>query len=387
MPNKIMTFFKSFTLIIVLVSFVAPDTARAQWVEPGGLANDSRRSFTDPNDMLQSDLIDPDEKMRTWNRAVVWVPTGPGKSRRVTMEELVEIHTDIDHKLPTAIYLHGCAGLWAGSSRRMKFLADNGFLAIAPASFARKKYAMSCDPRIHKGGFYRKIGTLRRIDAGHAIDRAKALPFVDGDNMLLLGLSEGGQTTASFYSLSKDRSVKARIIEGWLCHTHWSEDAGVNAPPSEPVLALLGINDPWFVGWYDTPRDCGSFMNKENGSKSVVYKTGPLSYKHELLESRVVQKEVLAFLREHFDLPMSVRDIQQLLTDLGYNPGPIDGAWGTKTLGALNSLRSDQSLPPVTELEQTSQKMLESLKGDQGGKQHRTVGPGVRDRHTNRKRR
>lgn len=349
---------------ICLMLFVAADVASAQWVEPGGLHNESRRSFTDPNDMQQADLIDPEEKMRTWNRAVVWVPDGPGKSRRVTMQELIETYTDSGQKFPTAIYLHGCAGLWAGSSRRMKFLADNGFIAIGPASFARKKYAKSCDPRTHKGGFYRQVATLRRIDAGHAIDRAKELPFVDGDNMLLAGLSEGGLTTATFFSMNKERSVKARIIEGWLCHTHWSEYAGINAPASEPVLALLGVNDPWFLGWYDPPRDCGSYINKENGSRSIVYRTGPVSYKHELLDSRVVQEDVLMFLRKHFDLPLGVREVQQLLTELGYDPGPIDGAWGAKTLGALNALRADRDLPPVTELDQGSQELLVSLKGN-----------------------
>jgi len=357
---KIKPAFKSWVSIACLILLIAPETVRAQWVEKGGLHNESRRGFTDPEDMLRSDFIDPEEKMRTWNKAVVWVPTGPGKSRRVSMRELLETFTDSDQKFPTAIYLHGCAGLWAGSSRRMKFLADNGFLAIGPASLARKKYAQSCNHVTHEGGLFREAVTIRRIDTAHAIERAKALSFVDADNMLLIGLSEGGVTTATFTSLQKDLSVNARVVEGWTCHSGWMDHIGVRAPVSEPVLSLVGVNDPWFQEPY-LRGDCGSTMNKENGSKSIVYRSGKLSYEHELLKYKSVQQETLAFIRKHIDLPLGVKKTQQLLTDLGYDPGPIDGAWGPKTLGALNALRADRSLPPVTELDRTSQNLLQRL--------------------------
>ena len=202
--------------------------------------------------------------------------------------------------------------------------------------------------------------TVRKIDAAHAIERAKSLPFVDADNMLLIGLSEGGITTATFTSMQKDLSVRARVVEGWTCHTGWMDQIGVRAPASEPVLSLVGANDPWFQKPY-LQGHCGETMYHDNGSKSVVYETGKLSYRHELLEFREVQEETLAFLRLHMDLPLSVRDIQELLTELGYDPGPIDGAWGAKTLRAVNALRTDKSLPPVTKLDRASQNLLQSL--------------------------
>jgi len=348
-------------LIAGLFLLIAPNMASADWVEKGGLHNLSRSSFTDPKDMLHADFIDPEEKMRTWDRAVVWVPTGFNSSRRMSMEELLETYTDSDEKFPTAIYMHGCTGLWSGSSLRMKFLADNGILAIGPASLARKKYAQSCNHFKHQGGMFREAVTVRRIDAAHAIGRAKSLPFVDAENMLLIGLSEGGITTATFTSMQKDLSVRARVVEGWTCHTGWMDQVGVRAPVSEPVLSLVGVNDPWFKEPY-LQGHCGESMYNNNGSKSVVYETGQLSYRHELLEFREVQEETLAFLRQHMDLPLSVRDIQKLLTELGYDPGPIDGAWGAKTLGAVNALRAGKSLPTVTKLDRASQKLLQSLK-------------------------
>lgn len=347
-------------LLAYFVMLLAPDTAHADWVEKGGLHNLSRSDFTDPEEMVPADFTNPEEKMRTWNKAVVWVPTGFNTSRRVSMQELLEEYADSNEKFPTAIYLHGCTGLWSGSSLRMKFLADNGILAIGPASLARKKYAQSCNHVTNEGGMFRKAVTIRRIDAAHAIERAKTLPFVDADNMLLIGLSEGGITTATLTSMQKDLSVRARVVEGWTCHTGWMDQVGVRAPSSEPVLSLVGANDPWFTAPH-LQGHCGETMRYDNGSKSVVYTTGKLSYRHELLEFREVQEEVLAFLRQHMDLPLGVKETQKLLTELGYDPGPIDGVWGANTLGALNALRADQSLPPVTEMDKTSQELLRSF--------------------------
>jgi hypothetical protein len=50
--------------------------------------------------------------------------------------------------------------------------------------------------------------------------------------------------------------------------------------------------------------------------------------------------------------PNTVRDIQTALTQLGYNPGPIDGLMGRQTESALSAWRQDSGLPssePLTE--------------------------------------
>lgn len=288
---------------LATIALVAgPQRAEADWVEKGGLHNLSRPAFTDPARMRASDFSNPQEMQRTWDRAIVWVPAGPNKARRTTMQTLIRQYQSSGQRFPTAIYLHGCSGLWSGSSLRMKFLAQNGFLVIAPASMARKKYPQSCDPATHSGGLYRQSVTLRQYDAGHAIERARALPFVDGDNMVLIGLSEGGITTATFKPRNPRQRVKARVIEGWTCHAGWPEQAGIRAPASEPVLALVGVDDPWFQAPY-LRGHCGVFMNRRNGSASIVFRDGPLAAEHEPLKYKAVQKQVLTFLRQHIDLP------------------------------------------------------------------------------------
>lgn len=42
-----------------------------------------------------------------------------------------------------------------------------------------------------------------------------------------------------------------------------------------------------------------------------------------------------------------IRDVQKLLTDLGYEPGPVDGQWGPKTKRAVESFQADAGLEPT----------------------------------------
>jgi peptidoglycan hydrolase-like protein with peptidoglycan-binding domain len=41
-----------------------------------------------------------------------------------------------------------------------------------------------------------------------------------------------------------------------------------------------------------------------------------------------------------------VREIQQLLTDLGYEPGPVDGLFGGKTRAAIQTFQREKGLEP-----------------------------------------
>ena len=260
----------------------------------GGLHN-STKAFTPASDMKRSDWSDPAELERTWLAARVRIPKPGGGYVSTTMKELNGGSRTVVGTWPTVIYLHGCTGVWSGTHTRINFLARNGYAVIAPVSFARRKYPKSCDPARHEGGFYRSTLLMRQNDAGFAIAKAKALPWVDSDNVFLMGLSQGGITTATFFSPAPEKSLRARIVEGWTCHAGWVEYKGINAPDSEPVLTLVGSKDPWFQNPW-TKGNCTKFIDPSNGSKSVVYSTGILSTRHELLESREVQETVLEFL-------------------------------------------------------------------------------------------
>ena len=263
----------------------------------GGLHN-STKAFTPPLQMKRSDWSDSAEMERAWLAARVRIPKPGGGYVRTTMGELNSGSRTIAGVWPTVIYLHGCTGVWSGTYTRIDFLARNGYAVIAPVSFARQKYPRSCSPERHEGGFYRPTLYMRQNDAGYAIAQARTLQWVDGDNVFLTGLSQGGITTATFFSTSPEKSVRARIVEGWTCHAGWPEYRGINAPEGEPVLTLVGSQDPWFQDRW-TKGNCTKFIDPSNGSRSVVYSSGYLSTRHELLESSEVQETVLEFLEQH----------------------------------------------------------------------------------------
>jgi len=262
----------------------------------GGLHN-STKVFAQPEDMNPSDWTDPAEMRRAWNAAIVHVPGKDRKSIESSVSELQDGKFKFGQKLPAVVYMHGCSGIWPGTHMRTKFLAENGFVVVAPASLARKKYPRSCELESYAAGMYRQTLKMRQADAGYAIEQIRKLPFVDGDRIVLMGLSQGGITAATFKPRNKQQKVRARIIEGWTCHDSWPEYNGVRASASEPVLALVGTKDPWFR---DTSQgDCQPFLNPNNGSASIVYADEPLASRHELLEFNSPKQEVVHFLRRH----------------------------------------------------------------------------------------
>ena len=262
-----------------------------------GLHN-STKVFTDPSEMRPSDWSDPAEMERAWQAALVRIPEPGGGYVSTTIAELRGGGLSPEGVWPVVIYMHGCSGIWSGTKTRIGFLARNGYAAIAPASFARLKYPRSCRPDTHQGGLYRPTLKMRQNDAGYAIAKAKTLPWVDTSNVFLMGLSQGGITTATFSSSRPEHSLRARIVEGWTCRAGWTEYGGINAPETEPVLTLVGAEDPWFKNYWNR-GSCGPYLNRANGSRSVVYSTGRLKTRHELLEAREVQQTILDFLNAH----------------------------------------------------------------------------------------
>lgn len=259
--------------------------------------NNTTKEFTATGEMTPADWSDPEELDRTWQGALIALPDKHQVIAGV-LTDLSSIKVSPEFKrLPTVIYLHGCGGIWSGTRARMDVFKRNGFAVITPASFARNKYPKSCDPVKKVGGFYRDILKMRQLDTLHAIQEARKLNWVDPDNIFLVGFSEGAIVSATL-SAELDQPLRARVIEGWTCQAGWPEYRGLNRATIEPVLTLVAEGDPWFQNYW-TKGDCAEFINKENGSRSVVYDQGPLRYKHSLLHNEDVQQLVIAFLQAH----------------------------------------------------------------------------------------
>lgn len=258
-----------------------------------GLSNRSKK-FVPVSQITSADISSVQEMHRTWVSAIIRVPTGKGRSKKLKAGALSAWSPRTDRKLPAVVYLHGCGGFWEGTHRRVRMMAKLGFVTAAPASMARQKYAQSCDVQTNTGGMHRNVVKMRQKDAAYAVAQLRRLPSVDPNRIVIMALSEGGITTAT---LPPQPGEIARIIEGWTCHAGWPEYKGLKAKSSTPVLSLLGTNDPWFQEPY-LRGDCGRFMRPNNGSRSVVYKSGVLGAEHELLDHSQPRREVVGFLSE-----------------------------------------------------------------------------------------
>jgi len=245
-----------------------------------------------------------DELDRTWAGGHVYIPNTPGGTGQVAgfgrtsnMDKPLA-KLGAAPRYPAIVYLHGCSGRGIAARTTGAFLAKAGYLIVQPDSFARAYKPKSCDPRTKRGGLHRDAVAWRRAEAAHAIRRVRGWPFVDPRNVFLMGFSQGGITTATFEGKREAEAVRGRIIEGWTCHSGWADHDGLAATDNEPVLALLGERDPWFIKLPSTRGHCGQRMNTSNGSASHVF-TSPLANKHHMIAYPDIQKLVVDFLDRH----------------------------------------------------------------------------------------
>lgn len=240
-----------------------------------------------------------EELERTWDKAWVYAPDRSETGYRTMTTADLGAYAPAGPSRPAAVvlYAHGCDGLGRISVASASFLARAGHLVVAPDGFARQDKPVSCDPPRHLGGLHREVLGWRHAEMRHAAEMLARLPGLDGVPVVLMGHSEGGITTATV----KDIAVSGRIVEGWTCHAGWPEYHGLNAAADQPVLALVGDNDPWFRLPVLT-GDCGAFMKPGSASRSVVYRSpDPLSGKHWLSSDSGVQQLILAFIQDIVD--------------------------------------------------------------------------------------
>ena len=227
---------------------------------------------------------------RTWSRAVVVLPPPLGGAPLVTRMDSPEMSARLagGGRLPVVVYLHGCTGI--GNYDLMRRVAESGLIVVAPDSFARTWRPLQCDPETRTGGYNLFVYDLRLAEAAYAVDRLWLAPWADVGRMALLGSSEGAVAAA----LYRGDEFRGRVIAQWTC-SGAPHVAGIAAPPGEPVLAIVGADDPWYAA--NPGVDCGRFLADRPGSTAVVVPGagGPL---HEILTDEAVQRQVVAFLRE-----------------------------------------------------------------------------------------
>ena len=155
--------------------------------------------------------------------------------------EVAAKHVKAGVKAPAVLFLHGCSGIIRGNVGYRILLMTEGYAVFEPDTYARPGH--SCDTS--------SIAT-RLEDAAHALSQIRALPWIDQDRIVLMGLSEGGRT------------VRAWKEPGFAAHVIISAPADARAPAGVPVLAIAGDEDD-----YANPQSY-----RENGragaSKSIL---------------------------------------------------------------------------------------------------------------------
>ena len=229
---------------------------------------------------------------RTFDQAVVVMPGRGGGATLATRMNTAALTSYLNDrgqtKYPTVLYLHGCQGLRGLTPLRA--MARRGFAVVAPDSFARRFRPRQCRVGSRSGGWNVYVYGFRATEISYALHRFRRLGWIDRRRLFLVGVSEGGLAAAQF----RGREFRARVIAEWTCQ---GADLvrGLAAPASEPVLAVVRANDPWYGGkkLRDQRGDCGSFFGRRPRSRSLVLSEGR---RHNVLGDSRAIRTILDFL-------------------------------------------------------------------------------------------
>jgi len=130
-------------------------------------------------------------------------------------------------KLPAVIYLHGCAGNTAGRAWATKF-NEMGYAFFAPDSLARPRRS-----RCGSGMMKSVRIPMRLEELGYALQQLRKADWIDQDQIILMGSSEGAQAASAY----DGRGVAAIVVSASDCRF---SGGSPNAPADVPVLNMVG---------------------------------------------------------------------------------------------------------------------------------------------------
>jgi dienelactone hydrolase len=224
--------------------------------------------------------------MATWFEATHSLP--PSKTKSGTEEnfrakfgdpswrkQVGELLKNPEAKLPAVLYLHGCAGIRNNAYRYQELLNSEGYVVFMPDSFKRGRLKCRAE-----GTLSYRVG-MRPQEVKYALSRIRKIPWIDQNRVILMGHSEGGNTTDNW----SQRGFAAHIISGSACTLVFGFPA---APEGIPVLAMVGENDETRPGLSCTVR------RTIGGSKSIIIPGAG----HVISQFPETQEAIKRFLRE-----------------------------------------------------------------------------------------
>jgi dienelactone hydrolase len=215
---------------------------------------------------------------------------------------------------PVVVYMHGCTGFSADDRKVIKQIAEAGFVVVAPDSMARTYRPRQCSSRSKKGGAHPFVFDFRQAEINYALDNLWQQPWVDWDNLFLIGVSEGGLATAHY----RGDYFRARVITQWTCNGAPLVQ-GISAPADTPILSVVQKNDPWY-NTDDGKQNghCGSYFGDRPNSTSIIIDGDS---EHRVMKDEKVMERIISFLNDNL---APVEELPGLIGPA--EPGPTDPA-------------------------------------------------------------
>lgn len=198
-------------------------------------------------------------------------------------------------RVPLVVFLHGSSGLGlAAIEAWQRSLAQMGVASLAPDSFTLPDRITYKSPVSRE--VYEQVHALRMAEAVAALDLVRASPRVDPSRIVLAGTSEGATSVARYTG----PGVIGRLIYAWSCEdNYFVAQARNHLPPSQPVLNVISVTDPFFSpnnAWLGKPGaqgHCGAALSGHKQSQVVLVPDAP----HTLLTLPQTQQATAAFLK------------------------------------------------------------------------------------------
>lgn len=241
---------------------------------------------------------------RSWRRAQVALPASLAPGRQPWLGRLEEMPAipAAAGRAPVLLFMHGSSGLAPFMAEFQRWVAaELGLASVAPDSLAiagRLTYTSPVPVAV-----YERIHALRSAELASALDRLRALPWVDPGRIAVGGTSEGSVPVAR---LGAEPPTAARLVFAWSCErNYFVEDPRTAIPPATPVLNVIATRDPFFSAGY--PPNAG-FPVRGNCAAALAGHADalvvqPVTDRHTLINDPPLRPTIAAFLRRTLRLP------------------------------------------------------------------------------------
>ena len=184
---------------------------------------------------------------RTWRYAGVVLPPDPGDESAAPMGGLMYQGRMQDalarlaaqpRQFPVILYLHSCGALSATFWKLADRYALQGYVSVAPNSFARPNRKKTCGT-----GSYRHPGSdrterLRKEEVAYARDQLHTHAWVKQSHVYLFGFSEG----AAIVHRSSEPDLRGRVALAVGCRG--PTQSRRPRPATQPILTIKAKHDP-----------------------------------------------------------------------------------------------------------------------------------------------